>query len=109
MALMRATRRRLRAALLPLLFLGLVGYFGWNATSGEFGLKAYATRQHDLHTAEAGLARTQQELGAWEARVLALRAAHLDRDLLDERARAMLNLADPNEIVVPLPPAQHGN
>jgi len=38
--------------------------------------------------------------------VLALRAAHLDRDLLDERARAMLNLADPNEIVVPLPPAQ---
>jgi hypothetical protein len=30
-----------------------------------------------------------------------LRARHIDSDQLDERARAMLNLADPSEVIVP--------
>jgi cell division protein FtsB len=34
-----------------------------------------------------------------------LRPDHLDPDLLDERARAVLNLAAPDEIVIPLTPA----
>ena len=31
-----------------------------------------------------------------------LRTASLDPDMLDERARAMLNVAKPDEVVVPL-------
>ncbi len=37
---------------------------------------------------------------AWERRVAGLRGNHVDPDSLDERARAMLNLADPADIVV---------
>jgi cell division protein FtsB len=36
--------------------------------------------------------------------VSGLRDHALDADTLDERARAMLNLADPNDIVVPYGP-----
>jgi hypothetical protein len=37
--------------------------------------------------------------------VSGLRSRHIDSDTLDERARAMLNLADPADIIVPYTPA----
>ena len=40
------------------------------------------------------------EVEMWERRVTGLRNTRLDRDTLDERARAMLNLAEPTEVVV---------
>ena len=50
--------------------------------------------------------RAQAEQAAWEQRVSGLRGNHLELDTLDERARAMLNLAQPDEIVVPYPQSQ---
>ncbi|HVY16300.1 MAG TPA: septum formation initiator family protein, partial [Rhodopila sp.] len=47
-------------------------------------------------------AAAKAERDAWEIRVSGLRSEHLDPDTLDERARVMLNLALPNEIVVKL-------
>lgn len=88
----------------PLIFLALVGYFGWNATQGNRGLVAYAQRQELLAQAKAEEAKVQAERDAWERRVGGLRANHLDADTLDERARSMLNLADPADIVVPYSP-----
>ena len=44
------------------------------------------------------------ERDGWETRVSGLRPHHLDPDTLDERARAMLNLADPTEVIVKLGP-----
>lgn len=85
----------------PLLFLALAGYFVWSATQGERGLKAYAMRLNDLTLAQEDLGRAQSELSVWERRVTGLRNDHLDPDALDERARAMLNLSDTGDIVVP--------
>ena len=85
---------------LPALFLSLVAYFMWNATQGDRGLQAYAIRQEQLKMVQADLARAQTEQQGWERRVGELRSQRLDPDMLDERARAMLNLADPNDIVV---------
>jgi len=99
--LVRALKRQVKAALPPFLFLALALYFGWNATRGDLGLKAYAARQHDLQNAEATKALVAADTASWERRVQSLRAGHLDPDMLEERARAMLNLADPADIVVP--------
>jgi cell division protein FtsB len=104
MSIARELKRRLRAAVAPLLLLAVAGYFGWSATRGDLGLEAYARRQHDLKTAEAILARTEADLRSWEQLVRSLRSSHLDADALDERARAMLNRADPADIVVPYGP-----
>ena len=104
MAFGREVKRRAKAAVAPLVFLALVGYFGWNATQGNRGLVAYAQRQELLAQAKADQARVQAERDAWERRVAGLRANHLDADTLDERSRSMLNLADPADIIVPYSP-----
>ena len=94
-------RRQGRAVVAPVVFLGLAGYFGWNATQGARGLQAYTVRQEQLKMVESELLRTMAERDIWERRVAGLRTQRLDPDTLDERARAMLNVADPTDIVMP--------
>ncbi|MCW3475445.1 FtsB family cell division protein [Limobrevibacterium gyesilva] len=101
MSIARGLKRKGKAAIPPLVFLSLVTYFLWQATQGDRGLQAYALRQDDLKAAQAELQRAEIELAAWERRVTALRTSRLDPDSLDERSRAMLNLSDPNDIIVP--------
>ena len=101
MSIVRVAQRVVQAMIPPVLFLSLAGYFGWNAMRGEHGLRAYAMRQHQLIAAHAEQKTAEEERDAWEVRVAGLRANHIDPDTLDERARAMLNLADPNDVVVP--------
>jgi cell division protein FtsB len=101
MNIVRGAQRAAQAMVPPVLFLALTGYFCWNATRGEHGLKSYELGQAKLVGAQAELAVANAERDAWEKRVSGLRANHIDPDTLDERARAMLNLADPADIVVP--------
>ncbi len=100
MSVIRSLNRRGRAAVPPVIFLALVAYFFWQATQGEHGLHAYALRLQDLKGAQDELARAQADQGAWERRVTSLRADRIDPDALDERARAMLNLSNPNDGIV---------
>jgi cell division protein FtsB len=96
----REIRRRVKLAVPPFIFLLLVAYFVWSATQGDRGLRAYAGRLEDLKAAQADLARADTDLANWERRVAGLRANRLDPDALDERARAMLNLSEPADVVV---------
>lgn len=100
----RELKRRARAAVAPTIFLAVTGYFAWNAVQGQHGLKAAAAQQAVLKQAQADLAMAEAERDAWQRRVHALESDHLDRDMLDERARALLNLANPNDIIVQYPP-----
>jgi cell division protein FtsB len=98
------TRKRLRSFLTALgLYLCaalLVGYFGVNAFTGNHGLNA---RQGiDLQiarlTAERDTLRTERQ--QWERRVALLNAERLDPDMLDERARALLDYVDPRDLTL---------
>ena len=104
MSLGEAVKRRARLMLAPSVFLAITAYFAWNATQGDRGLKAYAQRMDLLHQVIAEEAAAKAERDALETRVSGLRAKHLDPDTLDERARAMLNLAEPGDIIVKLSP-----
>jgi cell division protein FtsB len=104
MSLGEAVKRRARLMLAPSVFLAITAYFGWNATQGDRGLKAYAQRMDLLHQVIAEEAAAKAERDALETRVSGLRAKHLDPDTLDERARAMLNLAEPGDVIVKLSP-----
>jgi cell division protein FtsB len=106
MNFMRSVKRGAVAMIAPTLFLSVTGYFAWNATRGDHGLKTYAIRQTQLMTAQKELAVAQTERDAWETRVAGLRLNHIDPDTLDQQARAMLNLANPDEIVVPYGPGK---
>jgi len=89
-----------RGVAAPVLFLSLVGYFGWNTAQGDRGLQSYALRQTQLKSVQAELRRVEQDRDLLERRVAGLRTQRLDPDTLDERARAMLNVADPADVVV---------
>jgi cell division protein FtsB len=100
------TRTRLRAVLTALCLYtvaaAIIGYFGLSAYTGAHGLKA----KQDLAQQQTNLMRELERVTAerknWEHRVSLLRNDKIDPDLLDERARAMLNYAHPRDLVLML-------
>jgi len=106
MGWMGALRRQTKAAAGPAVFLALAGYFGWSGTQGERGSQAFAMRQEQLKVVQVELARVTAEREVWERRVTGLRTQRLDLDTLDERARAVLNVAEPTDLVLPYGPGK---
>ena len=100
MSFAREVKRRAKASVPSVVLLAVAGYFGWSATQGDHGLQAYAGKQEKLRIARLELNQVNAEVETWERRVAGLRSSRLDSDTLEERARAMLNLADPAEVVV---------
>jgi cell division protein FtsB len=84
-------------------FAAIVGYFAYHAIHGDRGLIALARLQNEIQQAEGVLEETRGERERVEHRASLLRPDNLDPDMLDERARAMLNFSHPDEIVIPLP------
>jgi cell division protein FtsB len=106
MAFWRGVKRRLKALVAPTVFLAVGGFFVWHTIHGERGTLARERRGHDIAAATATLEAARAEQLAVLRRVNGLRADGLDRDQLDERARALLNLTQPGEVVVPYAPGQ---
>ena len=77
-----------------------IGYFGVNAYTGARGLKANQDLAQQMSALTAELAALKLERQRWEHRVSLLRADAIDPDLLDERARAVLDYADPHDLVL---------
>jgi cell division protein FtsB len=104
------TRRRFQTALFALACYGAAGgvvsYFWWHAHHGERGLHAKAGYKIRIAELNGEIAGARQEKADWERRVAQLRADNLDRDLLEERARVLLNSAHKNDLIVILPPAR---
>jgi cell division protein FtsB len=101
------TRRRFRNLTIALCFYGaaggIVSYFWWHAHHGERGLHAKAGYKVQIAQLNLGIAGARKERADWERRVAQLRAENLDRDLLEERARVLLNGAHKNDLIVILP------
>jgi cell division protein FtsB len=95
-------RKRLRiilnACALYALAALLIGYFGVNAYSGDRGLKAKEDIDRQIATLTAELDRLQGEDIQWHRRIALLKSDDIDPDMLDERARALLDYADPNDL-----------
>jgi cell division protein FtsB len=100
-------RRRFQTALLTLCFYaaagGVVGYFWWHAHHGDRGLHAKASYKIRIAELNADIAAARTEKTDWDRRVGLLRAESLDRDILEERARILLNGAHKNDLIVILP------
>jgi cell division protein FtsB len=99
--------KRFRNVMLALGFYAFAGsavaYFAYHAHHGSRGLHAKTNYKIRISSLQAELKDVRQERTDWERRVNLLRADNLDRDILDERARALLNLAHKNDVVVILP------
>jgi len=104
MAFFKGLKRRAQALVLPCIFFALCGYFAHHAMHGTRGLMARDARNAEIATARIVLAEAESERDTMERKVAGLRAEHLDRDMLEERARVLLNVVAKDEIIVPYAP-----
>ena len=104
MGMLTEIRRRGRFVVGPLLGLSAFTYFAYHGVQGDRGLIAYLQLERQIGIAEQRLAELNAERATWEHRTTLLRRDQLDRDMLDERARAMLNMVGPDELVVLVDP-----
>jgi cell division protein FtsB len=100
------TRHRLRGLLnalaLYLIATLLIGYFAVNAYTGEHGLIAKQDLDQEIGQLTGQLEAVRAERAIWERRVSLLKPSNIDPDLLDERARALLDYAAPHDLVLML-------
>lgn len=102
--------RRVRAILYPLLLYcvsAAIGcYFVWHALNGERGLKTKDEYEHKIASLRDELERLKVEHALWDQRIALISGRVIDRDLLDEEARALLGRVSRNDLVVLLPRTQ---
>lgn len=91
---------RMRAVFAPLAAVALIAYFSYHFVNGNRGLLAYRDLRVAIAQAESIKAETGQERAVLERRVSLLRPESLDLDLVEERARIILDMAQPGDIVL---------
>ena len=99
----RDARRRSLQLIAPIVAACLVSYFAYYTIDGPRGLKTMTKVQSDIAVSETRLDLLQTQSAALEKQVTRLRASSLDPDLLDERARAVLNFTKPNDLIIRQP------
>ncbi len=100
MSLLSEFRSRARHVIGPIVGIAAVGYFAFHAVNGGRGILAFRKLRIEA-VAVRGLAEdTAIERRVLENRVRLLEPRSLDPDMLEERARVMLNYGYPDEIVI---------
>ncbi|NVK35859.1 MAG: septum formation initiator family protein [Rhodobacteraceae bacterium] len=98
------TRQRkqsfVRNLIFPAIATSVLGYFGFHALNGEFGLVGRARIEHQVADLKQRLDVLVAEREDLVAHVTLLRPESLDPDMVDERARLNLNLVNANEVVI---------
>jgi cell division protein FtsB len=93
-------QKRLRQVIAPTIGACVFGYFVYHAIQGDRGVMTWLQTSQQLAESRTTLAALAAERDAIQRRVSLLRPSSLDSDLLDERARVMLNVAEPDDRLV---------
>ncbi len=102
-----AVKTRARAILIPIVFYLVLGsasaWLVWGASQGDRGLEAKA--QYDAEAAQlrVELGQLKGDEQRWRRRVESMRSEAVDRDLLDEEARKMLDRVGKDDVVIFVP------
>jgi len=96
-------RKRGRQVWPPVIGFCVFAYFAYHVVQGERGLLAWHEYGVRLAEGQATLDALTAERTAIERRTALLSARSLDPDLLEERARIMLNAVDPADRLVIVP------
>jgi cell division protein FtsB len=100
MDLRRDIKRRLAQVIWPMAGACMAGYFVYHAVEGDRGILAWMQVNQQIKTAQAELDDSDSQRTAMEQRVALLSNSSLDLDMLEERARVMLNYAHPDDLVI---------
>ena len=100
MGLFQEMRARARYVIGPVLGVCAVGYFAFHVVHGDRGLIAWWDIKQRVVAAKQTLAVAHAERETLERRVRLMNPGSLDSDMLEERARLMLNYGYPEDIII---------
>lgn len=100
MVIRRGVRSLLITLALYLVSGAAVSYFMFHAQHGARGIAARDTLKEDMRTLHSELAGLTAERSLWEQRLALVRDDAVDRDLLEENARAVLGRVHKNDVVI---------
>jgi len=92
----------LRSAGPPALALTAMGFFSYHAVMGPNGILALKDVKHEVAARSVELAALEKHRAEALNHVKLLDPKGADPDLVDEQMRKQLNVARPDEIIVPL-------
>jgi cell division protein FtsB len=102
------TRLKRPAFWRPLAFsvtlLACQGYLAYSAISGQFGIENREQIEADIEVLRDRSSALQAEIDAFRHRVSLMNPRHLDPDLVTERARALLNMAHADDLLIMVDP-----
>lgn len=96
-------RSRARFILPRVLAVCTVVYFAYHAVEGDRGFLTWLRLKQELAQAQDAQEKLRSERNEMQARVSLLRPDNLDPDLLEERAREVLNYGRESEVIVITP------
>jgi cell division protein FtsB len=86
--------------IVPCLAAVFLSYFGFHSVNGAFGLNSKMNLERRAMELRVQLDELNEERESLQRQVYLLDRVTLDKDLLDERARALLNVSRADEIVI---------
>ena len=93
-----------RPLALTVALLGFQGYLGFSAIGGQFGTENRTQILLDIDQLKAKSAALQAEIDDYQHRATLMDPRRLDPDIVTERARALLNMANADDIIVMVDP-----
>ena len=93
-----------RPLALTVALLGFQGYLGFSAIGGQFGIENRVQILIDIDQLKGKSAALQAEIDAYTHRATLMDSRRLDPDIVTERARALLNMANAADIIVMVDP-----
>jgi len=103
MGLWYEMRRSLRRAVTPCLGICALLYFCYHTVQGDRGIIAYLRLSAQLERTEMAQRESSDTREALARQVRLLRPENLNRDMLDEKARRILGLTHPDDVVIYTP------
>ena len=84
----------------PIIGIGAVVYFSYHVLIGDRGVFAWWQMNQRVELATQMLSEQQKTRQGIELNVQLLKFEHLDPDMLEERARIVLNMGHPDDLIV---------
>jgi len=100
MATRQSKNSRFSGLAIPAVCLCILGYFSFHAFQGSLGVQSRAVMDRQNLELQFELARLRETRLDMEQKVGLLRDGSLEKDMLDQQVRHMLNLIKPNEVVI---------
>lgn len=100
MAIRSRKRHPLTRFVGPLTAMVIMGYFGFHAFNGQYGIRAHLAMRAEIGKLETRLDEHTKRREKLESRVALLQDGQLEKDMVDQWVRAQLNMARADEIVI---------